>query len=178
MDIQIGADTFIDNSVTKFTEFQIETLRRVGALSGFGGLIEPDLMKTRERGPLVVRFFQGSTIIAMVVGLYRSIARIGGPMSPQESKQNAAAYIPVKRAIGKRVFDDTAITHTPRELRNLVTQMFAEYVVVRDKPDGNLQEATNNVCAALIIYCNHMNALKVLRKLDEDTVEDDTSPTD
>lgn len=177
MDIQISADTFIDNSVTKFTDFQIETLRRVGALSGFGGLIEPDLTKTRERGPLVIRFFQGSTVVAFIVGLYRSVTRVSSPLSPDEVKHNAAAYLPVKKSMEKRVFDDAAITHTPTVLRELVTNLFAEYIVVSNKPDGNLQEATNNVCAALIIYCNHMNALKALRTADED-MENDTGPTD
>ena len=72
-DVQLSAGTFIDNDVLNFSEHQIKFLQDTASLPSFGGIVEPDLNKSRKRGPFVLTFFQGDHKRQMLVGLYRTM---------------------------------------------------------------------------------------------------------
>lgn len=79
-DIQLSANTIIDNDVLNFTEHQIEFLRAVASKPSFQGLAEPDLNKSRKRGVVVVSWWEGTHQQYAHVGLYRTL---GWPQSQQ-----------------------------------------------------------------------------------------------
>ena len=73
MDVQLSANTFIDNDVLKLSDHQIKEFQRIAGADGFGGLLEPDLMKTRTRGPLVITYIMQGKRRQMLLGMYRTM---------------------------------------------------------------------------------------------------------
>lgn len=73
MDVQLSASTWIDNDVLNLSDHQIKELQRIAGSDGFSGLLEPNLMQSRARGPLVITYIVHNKRRQMLLGVYRTM---------------------------------------------------------------------------------------------------------
>jgi len=166
MEIQLSANTWIDNDVLNLSDHQVVELQRIASLPGFSGLLEPNLNQRRSRGPVVVTYLNGSRRVQMLLGVYRTMPW------PQDQQFTQLHQRDVAISAQKLVILKALKSPFNQELGNSLEESTAR--VQRALQQVNAMETISplNALEVAAVFIHHANlklAFKVVEDIDEQT---------